>query len=145
MTQDIKEEVEKILRSGDRDRAIRYLRDSFSISLQEATVLVEALEREQGIIVAQPTPQQDPTARDGALKTEVARLLQDGRKMEAIKHVRAKLHVGLKEALVMVDEVARQVNPNYVSFNATGCLQSVARGFGIFLMIVSFMCLTAAG
>jgi hypothetical protein len=45
----------------------------------------------------------------------------------------------------MVEGVAREVNPNYVSFNAIGCLQLVAKGIGIFLIIVSFVLLAAAG
>jgi hypothetical protein len=51
----------------------------------------------------------------------------------------------LKEALVMVEEVAKEANPNYVSFNLRGCLQIAAKGLGIFLLIVSVMFLAAGG
>ena len=146
MTIEAKEEVEKLLRAGERLRAIQYLNNTFNISLQDAELLVAALEQEKNITAdrASATSTYAATTLDGPLKAEVTQLLQQGRKLDAIKSVRKNLHVGLKEALVMVEEVAREVNPNYVSFNLTGCLQTVAKGIGIFLMIVSLIFLGAA-
>lgn len=146
MTGDVKDQVEKLLRAGERPQAIQYLQDTFNISSGDAEKLVEALEREAGIT---PDRVESPvvstaTTIDGPLKKEVAELLKTGRKLEAVRVVRKNLHVGLREALVLVEEVAREANPNYVSFNATGCLQLVAKGLGIFLMIVSVFFLAAA-
>ena len=146
MTGEVKDHVERLLRSGERVQAIQYLRDSFNISQEEAGILVEALERETGTTghqVATPSPATVTTTLDGPLKAEVAGLLKTGRKLDAVQVVRKKLHVGLTEALVLVGEVAREANPNAVSFNATGCAQLVARGLGIFLMIVSVFFLGA--
>lgn len=148
MTGDVKDHVEKLLRAGERPRAIQYLQETFNISYEDADNLVEALERETGIkpdTVQTPiatTPA--PTTIEGPLKTEVAKLLKTGRKLDAVQVVRKELRVGLREALVLVEEVAREVNPNYVSFNATGCLQLAAKGVGIFLMVVSVFFLAAA-
>ncbi|MEX2233612.1 MAG: DUF3592 domain-containing protein [Cyclobacteriaceae bacterium] len=147
MTIEARQEVEKFLRAGERLRAVQYLNNTFNISLQDAELLVAALEQEIGInaeATAVPATT-STTTLDGPLKAEVTQLLQTGRKLDAVKSVRKNLHVGLKEALVMVEEVAREANPNYVSFNLTGCLQVAAKGLGIFLMIVSIMFLAAAG
>jgi hypothetical protein len=146
MTGEIKEEVEKLLRAGERPEAVQYLQNTFNISSEDATTLVEAVERETGISAEQAETGTGPAATriDGVLKTEVVELLKAGRKFDAVQVVRRNLHVGLREAVLRVEEVAREVNPNYHSFNATGCLQFVAKGFGIFLMIVSIFFMAAA-
>jgi hypothetical protein len=46
MENEIKKEVGLLLKSGERDKAIQYLRETFAISLQDAHALIEALERE---------------------------------------------------------------------------------------------------
>lgn len=146
MTGEAKQEVERLLRLGERDRAIQYLDETFNVSRQDAHILVETLEREMGLIPEnRSTPPTNTTTLDGALKTAVAELLTKGRKLEAVKLVRKDLNLALQEALVMVEEVAKEVNPNYVSFNIAGCFQMVAKGLGVFLMIVSVMMLVAAG
>lgn len=147
MTGEAKEEVEKFLRSGDRPGAIQYLTDTFNISSKDAEVLVVALEQESSVTSipgSEPANPAPTTTLDGPLKAEVAQLLQTDRKLDAVKHVRKHLHVGLKEALIMVGEVARETNPNYVSFDLTGCLQMVAKGIGIFLMVCSLVFISAA-
>ena len=113
MTGDVKDQVEKLLRSGARADAVEYLQESFSISAEEANILVEALARERAIPdskVETPVPE-NATTLDGPLKTEVAELLRTRRKMEAVRVVRTKLSVGLKEALILVEEVAREAKP----------------------------------
>ncbi|MEX1241285.1 MAG: DUF3592 domain-containing protein [Cyclobacteriaceae bacterium] len=146
MTGEIKDQVEKLLRAGERPRAIQYLQETFNISFEDAGNLVAALERETGITPDKVGAPVAPIATtiDGPLKTDVSELLKSGRKLQAVQVVRSNLHVGLREALLLVEEVAREVNPNYVSFNATGCIQLVAKGLGIFLMVVSIFFLAAA-
>lgn len=147
MTGEVKDEVERLLRAGDRPGAVQYLQATFNVSVEEASILIEALEREEGIAPAndQSSVVTAGTRLDGPLKSRVAALLTVGRKMEAIKLVRKELHIGLREALSMVEEVAREINPNYVSVDATGCLRMVAKGLGVFLMTVSLMFLAAGG
>lgn len=141
-----KSEVERLLRAGDRQRAIQYLINNFNISSQDASVLVEALEREMALTVGSAgRPSVSFTTLEGPLKGEVARLLTAGRKPDAVKLVRTNLNLNLKQSLVMVEEVAREVIPGYVSYNATGCLQTVAKGVGVFLLIASSLFLVAAG
>ncbi|HET9487597.1 MAG TPA: DUF3592 domain-containing protein [Chryseosolibacter sp.] len=146
MTGEAKQEVERLLRLGERDRAIQYLDETFKVSRQDANTLVETLEREMGLIPENPQPAPTATTSlDGELKTSVAQLLAKGRKLEAVKLVKKDLNLGLRESLLMVEEVAREVNPSYVSFNLGGCFQMVAKGLGVFMMIVSVMMLVAAG
>ena len=147
MTGEAKQEVTKLLRAGNRSGAIQYLNHTFNISTQDATTPVEAVEREisnTSQMVSESQSVSIPTL-DEAIKTQVAQLLQTGRKSDAVKYVRKNLQLGSKEALVMVEKIAKENNPNYVSINLTGCMQTVAKGVGIFLMIVSFIFLAAAG
>jgi ribosomal protein L7/L12 len=146
MTVEARQEVEKLLRAGERNRAIQYLNNTFNISLQDSELLVAALEQQlslnaESIASTQSTQE---TTLGGNLKAEVSDLLQKGRKLDAVKSVRQQLHVGLKEALTMVEEVAREMNPNYVAFNPAGCLRTVAKAIGIFLMVVALMFLSGA-
>ena len=146
MTNEIKAEVQELLRAGNRLKAIEYLKDCYNISIPDATILVDALERETAIADENIRGSQTTTTTtlDGTLKFEVAELLKTGRKLQAVQHVRARLQLGLREALGMVEEVAREVTPGYTSFNIAGCLQTVAKGIGYFVMVVALMFLAAA-
>lgn len=146
MTSEAKKEVERLLQAGQKIRAIKYLNDTFNISLQDSKILVEALEQEMAMNPGDPVaPSPSATTLDGPLKAEVVRLLQTRRKLEAVKYVKKHLNIGLKEALMMVEEVAKENNPNYVLFNATGCLRGVAKGIGIIFGFVGIIFLGTAG
>lgn len=147
MTQEVKEEVERLLLSGERDEAIGYLRSTFNIGVRDATLLVETLEREMTIpesLVSASPPPGTSTTLDGPLKIQVAELLKSGRQSEAIGRVRQELNLGLKDALILIGEVAREQNPNTVSVNLTGCVKVVAKGLGVFLMVTSLIFLGVA-
>lgn len=146
MTNEIKSQVEALLREDDRLKAIEYLKGSYNISEQDATILVEALEREVGLAREDFSGPEIRTATTlgGTLKVEVAGLLKSGRKLEAVQHVRSHLQVGMREALSMVEEVAREVTPGYVSYNPAGCLKTVVKGIGYFVMVVALMSLATA-
>lgn len=88
MTQEAKQQVEAFLRANDRGGALQYLQDNFNVSLENAELLVTALERDT----------------QGAAVT----------------------HQG-------------------VSLNVGGCLQTVAKGMGVFFMLAGLMFLAAAG
>ena len=128
LTSEAKKEVERLLQSGQKIQAVKYLHDTFNISLLDAKILVEAVEREntpeQAAATSSTLFSAPPrTALDGALKSQVVALLNVNKKIEAVKLVKTELNTGLKEALVMVEEVHKEVDPNYRSINAgTGCL-----------------------
>lgn len=147
MTQEVREAVENLLRSGEREKAIQYLQDKFNIATSDAALLVQTLEREEGILQsnnASPTTSDTSTTLDGALKTEVTELLSKGRQSDALRRVREELNVSFGKALALVREVAKAQNPNTVTFNPGGCIRMVAKSIAIFLMIVSLLFLVVA-
>lgn len=150
MTAGVRDEVERLLRAGERPQAVQYLQNTFHISSEDAAKLVEALEREKGIVAENVAASATETSADtsarleGSLKADVIELLNANRKLEAVQLVRKSLQVALPQSMLMVEQVAREINPNYVSVNVTGCFQVFAKGIGIFLMVVSVFLLAAA-
>jgi ribosomal protein L7/L12 len=145
MTSEAKQEVERLLRDGQKSRAVQYLHDTFQVSLDDAGMLVETLELEiAGRPVASTSQSNSGTTLDGTAKQEVIRLLEKRQKIEAVKYVKNHLRTGLKEALVLVEEVARETDPNYTSFNATGCVRGFIKAIGVFLAFVALMFLGGA-
>ena len=152
MTHEVKEKTEALLRSGERQKAIAYLQDTYNIQPAEAILLVETLEREESIGVPDYIEDGTATGQDvpvtgklpDPLRTEVAELLKAGRQSEALRRVREELKIGMKQALMLVGEVARAQNPGTGSINLMGCFRAVAKGVGIFLMVVSVLFLAIA-
>ncbi|MEO5603923.1 MAG: hypothetical protein ABIR06_23610 [Cyclobacteriaceae bacterium] len=147
MTSEAKQEVARLLLAGEKTSAIQYLSDTYTISLQDAKLLVETLEAEMStssIVSANPIIKSS-TALDGKLKGEIILLLKTKGKIEAIKYVKKTLNIPLKEALMMVGEVARETNPNYAADNARGCLRGVSKGLGIFFGFVALLFVGSAG
>jgi hypothetical protein len=143
----IKKEVALLLKSGQLDEAIQYLQKSFSISLQNAHVLIDVLEREVAdsgngdsfaAVATAPT-------LDAKVKTEVVQLLQKKRKAEAVQFLRKHVHMGRREALITVEVLVREINPHYRTVSITGCLHMLFKGVGLFLLMVSVVFLAAAG
>ena len=95
MTSEAKQEVARLLLAGEKTSAIQYLSDTYTISLQDAKLLVETLEAEisTGSIVSANPLIESSTALDGKLKGEVILLLQTKGKIEAVKYVKMHLVV----------------------------------------------------
>jgi hypothetical protein len=58
------------------------------------------------------------------------------------------MNLGLREALSMVEGVARETDPRFRSViipGVAGCLRVVAKGLGVFLAVVAFFFLAAGG
>jgi ribosomal protein L7/L12 len=146
MTSEAKQEVEKLLLAGQKTRAVEYLVYTYKLSLQDAQLLVETLEAEIASTAQRAAAAGAPsTTLEGTMKAVVIRLLNKNKKMEAVKHVKNTLGTGFKEALFLVEEVARETNPNDVSSNATGCLRHIAKGLGIFFGLIALLLLIAVG
>jgi ribosomal protein L7/L12 len=141
MTSEAKQEVEKLLHDGQKSQAVQYLSNTFQVSLDDARMLVETLEMEIAARtpVASTTQFNSGTTLDGPVKQEVIRLLEQRQKIEAVKYVKNHLRTGLKEALLWVEEVARETDPNYSAFNATGCVRGFIKAIGVFLAFVALM------
>lgn len=137
ITAEAKDEVQRLLQQHRKLEAIRYLCNTFSISLQESKILVEALEKELLItnqaISSRVAGNRSSTTLDGPLKTQVIGLLLANKKIEAVKLVKTELSTGLKAALILVEAVDKEINPNYRLVNpGRGYLGG---GFKIFTLI----------
>jgi hypothetical protein len=84
----------------------------------------------------------DSSVGFGELKGQVIELIRANRKIEAIKLVKDKRNLSLKEALVWVDEIHKEIDPSFVSFKETGgCASGVFKLVAIFFGIVGFLLL----
>ncbi|MBC8115979.1 MAG: ribosomal protein L7/L12 [Candidatus Saccharimonas sp.] len=91
--------VRRLLADGQKIEAIKVLREATGAGLAEAKQAVEAIERGEFLEAA---------GLDGDFEGELLRLLQAGRKIEAIKRYRERNPCGLKEAKDFVEALAAQ-------------------------------------
>lgn len=132
MTQEVREEVEKLVRRGQKLQAIQYLRETFDVSLDEAKQLVEALEKEISPAAAATA---DLNEED---KNFLEGLLRDNKKIDGVKFVRDKTGLGLKESLQVVEEIERKVNPDFVAFKP-GCMGNLVKVVAFIGLILFWM------
>jgi ribosomal protein L7/L12 len=93
-------EVLALLVMGRKIDAIKLLRERTGLGLAEAKNLVEAVERGEPTPPRSVSPPHAPAAGDDA---DLAALLAQGRKIEAIKLYRERTGVGLAEAKAAVE------------------------------------------
>ena len=91
LTNEAKVEVQRLLQNGQKIKAIKYICDTFSVSLSDGKALVESIADEMA---------ENPVAGvvDDELKAEVRNLINNHSKIEAIKFVKEWLDVSLSEA-----------------------------------------------
>jgi ribosomal protein L7/L12 len=106
------DEVVTLLERGQKIEAIKRYRERTGVGLKEAKDAVEAIQRGQAV----PSGPQG----DGDLEDEVVSLLEQGRKIEAIKRYRERTGVGLKEAKDAVERMAER--RGLVTSQGAGCL-----------------------
>jgi ribosomal protein L7/L12 len=146
ITSEAKQEVARLLGQGQKIEAIKYIKETFNISLLDAKNLVDAVESEVGAgtfrtIEVPPQaapPEALPSQLSGESKVHVSNLLQTGKKMEAIKYVRQSFNVGLNEALDMVESVEKEIDPNFVP-SSVGCRPVVSKVVGTILGFVALI------
>jgi ribosomal protein L7/L12 len=98
-------EVTSLLAQGGKMEAIKLMRDKKGLGLAEAKAAVETIGREEAIVA--PAPGLMATIqRAQQMSEEVRRLATTGRKIEAIKMLREKSGIGLKEAKDLVDRLS---------------------------------------
>jgi ribosomal protein L7/L12 len=127
MNADFEAEIRRLLEDGRKIEAIQHYRDHTGAGLKEAKEAVEMLEREGRLPVAE---------RRGLpnVSEEIVSLLEQGRKIEAIKLYREQSGAGLKEAKEAVEEIGRQRGIAMKS----GCLGVILVGIGLGLL--AFTC-----
>lgn len=105
---DLENEVRAMLATGNKIVAVKLVRERTSLGLKEAKDLVDSIE--SGAPASAPPPLADTTfgnARgdSGDVDAEVRVLLAYDRKIEAIKLVRERTGLGLKEAKDYVERL----------------------------------------
>jgi len=100
----LREEVASLLTQGGKMEAIKLMRDKRGLQLAAAKEAVEAIGREEAIVP--PASGLAATIqRAQEMSEEVRRLATTGKKIEAIKLLREKSGLGLKEARDLVDRL----------------------------------------
>jgi ribosomal protein L7/L12 len=158
ITSEAKQEVARLLTAGQKNEAITYIQETFQISLIDAKALVEVVEKELNTIgptfntptsdVPQPPITLDTRVETDLnidtigepLKEEVKRLIIDGKKIEAVKLVKEQFGKGLKEALEMVDQVQKEIDPSLIPASSkSGCTKNLLRGIAVLFGIAAFV------
>lgn len=104
MSREAIKEVERFLREGRKIAAIKYLQDSHRLSLNQAKILVNALEPKTEI------SESINISPDEVLKADLKALLESGKKIEAIKKAKDTLGLRLPGAKVWVEDIEREMN-----------------------------------
>lgn len=142
LTNEAKEEVARLLRDGRKIEAIAYLEDAFDVSPDDAKLLAEAVERE--MVFSAPAAYPDAVSpthtaahEPSTDRAHVEQLLRANQKMEAIKYVRQRQGLHLKDALRRVEEVEREVNPNFKP--ARGCAGGIFKVAGVIFGLIGLL------
>lgn len=116
MSQDLNNQVIKLLQNRQKIEAVKLVKDTLSLGLKESKDYVDALESGQ-------TPfynvSNDLSKTSTDLIAEVKQMLNQGIKIEAVKLVKEKLGLGLKEAKDFVDDIENGQNPTVSSSTLT--------------------------
>jgi len=92
-------EIGDLIAQGNKNGAIKLYREVFDTSLIEAKVAVEQLAEGKAITQIAVIPDDEGLHnRNDLTEAEIRQLLQEGKKIEAIKCYRETYHTGLKES-----------------------------------------------
>jgi ribosomal protein L7/L12 len=150
LSSEAKQEVQRLIASGHKLAAIKYLADTFQIDLADAKRLVEVVEVETGSAQAESLPSNPsslPNSIDPVLRATVIALLQSNQKIEAVKKVKTSLNTGLKEALITVETIQKELDPNYQPFTQAsgGCVAGTFTVISILFGLVTVFLFAVAG
>jgi ribosomal protein L7/L12 len=100
----LERQVASLLAQGGKMEAIKLVREKRRLGLTEAKAAVEAIGKEAAIVP--PAPGLQATIRRALeMSDEVQHLVSQGQKIEAIKLIRERTGLGLKEAKDLVDRL----------------------------------------
>lgn len=102
-TDSLPADVLTALEQGDTIDAIRKLRAARGIGLKEAKDILDRYRRGEPVSFAEPA--HSAAAPEGALPREVEEAMRQGRKIEAIRLLRARTGLGLAEAKAAVERL----------------------------------------
>jgi ribosomal protein L7/L12 len=114
-------QLRALLAEGRKMEAIKRYREATGAELAAAKEAVEALERGE--------PQTSRESGDSSLESEIAALLEGGKKIKAVKIYRERMGTGLKEAKDAVEAIA--ADRHIARPSGSGCLGVVLLAAGI--------------
>lgn len=131
MQQDLAQRLGELVVGGEKIAAIKLLREATGMGLAEAKAVIDAVERGERLpplaeqqVQQQVSQQNTSRAADpggDALPTEVRRLAEGGNRIHAIKMLRERNGLGLKEAKDLLDH-AVPVAGGATGGDKRGCL-----------------------
>lgn len=133
----VMQEIMEMVQQGRKIEAIKRFREAYGVGLKEAKDVVDGMERQETVWAGETFASGEQTA----VTAEVLALVQQGRKIDAIRHYREAHGVGLKEAKEAVEQLSGQSVT--VLDGATG--QSSGRGCLVTLALVAMAVLGVAG
>jgi ribosomal protein L7/L12 len=113
LTTEIKLEVQRMIREGRKSDAIQFLSQRLNIPYAQAQTLGDAAEIELTLQQGSEIIPGNNTHRSAELSMEIKTLLREGKKIDAVKLVREREKVSLKEALSRVEAIESLINPNF--------------------------------
>jgi ribosomal protein L7/L12 len=147
-TNEAKKVVERLLESGRKSEAIEYVQQAFRVSFDDAGKLVEAVELEMtGTISGEDTTESVQDQPVDEIIANVTQYISSGRKVEAVKYVKTKLNLGLREALMWVENVQREIDPTFtpLTISRAGCMPMVFKMLSALFGFLGFGFLAGAG
>lgn len=94
------ERIAELIEQGRKIEAIKLLRENTGVGLEEAKAQIERLTAEAA---GQPTPAERPGLDTKGLPEDVLALARAGQKIEAIKVLRERTGLGLKESKEQIE------------------------------------------
>lgn len=131
MTDDaFEDEIRQLLASGNKIEAIKRYREETGTDLAEAKAAVEAMTFGEGS--GSRLPPDDPELMD-----EVVNLLGEGKPLPAIKLVRERTGMGLKESKELVDRIGE--DNGILTQSGSGCLGIILIGAAVPLAVMRWV------
>lgn len=135
-------EVERFLQKGEKLGAIKHLKDAYGLSLEESRILVETLEAKMSGV---PLPRH-ATSRPGIQghsREKLKSLLDSGNNIGAIKYIKDRFNLRLKDARDLVKEMEKSPPglPTPKAFSpirgAAGLALFIFAGLGMVFVIIA--------
>ena len=124
-------ELRSLLQQGRKIEAIKLYREQTGAGLADAKNAIEAMQADTNLRM--PLPKVAPSGEALDLEAELLRLLQEGQKIEAIKHYREWTGAGLKDAKDAVEALAAR---HGIVAKSAGCLSMLALCLILAVMLV---------
>lgn len=114
------QEIRLLLQQNRKVEAVKYVKDHSNLGLKESKDFVDQFENQAQFFYSEYAHQNtdDLNTSQTIQHHEILSLIQQGRKIEAIKLVMDQSHLGLKDAKDFVEELAENPDSNILDFES---------------------------